>query len=269
MTENNNPALWRLLVLVDAASIRAVAINIADDSESETVNVALDTTTATPIEAVRDAVYTAPMLTADYRKVDILYDTHHYMVVPSALSDSAIAEAAAYGCLCDEGEELIIDRRGDVAVAWSIPTELKHFFARTFRNPGLCCRISPLLQFLSTYSGGNSGRVFVHIGAGNAPLVDIIAFGSDGSLRLCTTKTASSVNDITYWAVAALQEAGLDATADTIYLCGDTGWRMALTPELRRYAASVLPFIFPSAAMRGGHDAIKAPLPLILVPLCE
>lgn len=64
-------------------------------------------------------------------------------------------------------------------------------------------------------------------------------------------------------------QTGLDAATDNIYLCGDTSARLALAPELSRYAANVLPFIFPSAALRGGHDALKAPFPLILIPLCE
>ncbi len=43
--------------------------------------------------------------------------------------------------------------------------------------------------------------------------------------------------------------------------------RKAVTPLLRRYVASVLPAIFPSALYRAGREAMNAPFNIVILPL--
>lgn len=270
--EISNPLLWRLLLMIDGSAIRAVALSTVDDVQTVSFSVPFDPTAPGFLAAVEDAVYAVPLLTADFASVDILIDTRHYLVAPSGLGSSVIEESARYCCLADEGEIVFTDQfiGQNLAVAWPCPDELSNFLARTFRNPRICCRITPLLKYLGAKNeGGNTAKLYTHLTGGVSPAVDLLAFGRDGSLRLCVTKDAPTVADAAYWVMAAAREAGLDPATDSIYLCGDTSARLALAPELGRYAANVLPFIFPSAALRGGHDALKAPFPLILIPLCE
>lgn len=115
---------------------------------------------------------------------------------------------------------------------------------------------------------GNTGKIYAHITA-EPPVVDIVAFGHDGALRLAVTKPVTAAADSAYWILACAREAGLDPASDEILLCGDNAARHELMPLLRRYAGYVMPVIFPSAAFRSGRDALNAPFPLILIPLCE
>ncbi len=270
--EITNPTLWRLLVLIEGSSIRALALSTVDDVQTVAFTVPFDPTSSGLLQAVEEAVYAVPLLTADFASVDVLVDTSDYIVVPSSLGREAALEAAAYCCIADEGEELHTDDIPalQATVVWPCLTELANFLARTFRNPRVACRISPLLRFFGVKNaGGNAAKLYAHLGGGVNPTVDMMAFGRDGSLLMCSTKPAPSVADAAYWIMAGAREAGIDTAADSIYLCGDTSARLALAPELGRLAANVLPFIFPSAAFRGGHDVLKAPFPLILIPLCE
>lgn len=270
--EISNPSLWRLLLLLDRTSIRAVALSTVDDLQTVAFNVPFDPTASGLLSAIEEAVYAVPLLTADFASVDVLIDTPHYIVAPSAAGRARLEEAAAYCCIAGEDDDIFIDEIAGqgIAVVWPCMRELSHFLARTFRNPRVYCRVTPLLKYIGAKNtGGNNAKLYAHLGGGVAPSVDLIAFGRDGKLRLCATKSAPATADAAYWIMAAAREAGFDAKADSIYLCGDTSTRLSLAPELGRYAANVLPFIFPSAALRGGHDALKAPFPLILIPLCE
>lgn len=270
--EINDPTLWRLMLQIGSGMIRAVAISTVDDFQTVTFNVPFDPTAPDSRTAVEEAVYAVPLLTADFATVDVLVDTPHFIVAPSVLGDDGIDAAAAYCCIADEGERLMHDPLTGLGATllWPCSDEIANFLARTFRNPRVCCRITPLLRYIGgKNAGGNSAKLYAHLTGGASPAVDIVAFGRDGSLLLCTTKSAPSLPDAVYWIMASAREAGIDARCDSFYLCGDTSARLALTPELSRYAANVLPFIFPSAALRNGFDTLKAPFPLILIPLCE
>lgn len=270
--EITNPTLWRLLLLIERTSIRALALSTIDDVQTVAFTVPFDPTASGMMQSVEEAVYAVPLLTADFATVDVLVDTPDYIVVPSSLGREAALEAASYCCIADDSEEVLVDDIPSLqaAVVWPCLSELTNFLARTFRNPRVCCRISPLLRFFGAKNtGGNAAKLYAHLNGGVNPTVDMMAFARDGSLLMCTTKEAPGVPDAAYWIMAGAREAGIDTAADSIYLCGDTSARLALAPELGRLAANVLPFIFPSAAFRGGHDVLKAPFPLILIPLCE
>ena len=106
--------------------------------------------------------------------------------------------------------------------------------------------------------------MFAHLRAG---AIDIMAFGS-GQLRMANSFRYSDTADAVYYILASRQMLGMDMSAELI-LSGDTAARAAVTPILREYIGSVMPAVFPSALMRCGHDAIHAPLDLILLPSCE
>ena len=264
-----NPALWRLLVLFGRNTLSAVAISTVDDTQTAIVTVPCDSKSTA---AVEEAVYSVPMLTADFSRVDVLVDTPHYLVAPAALTADERHAAAAYSCLSDDEEVLRSDAIAplNASVEWSCNAAMADFLARTFRNPTVMCRVTPLLRYLGVRdAGGNSAKTYVHLGAGVVNTVDVVVIDRDGSLLACTTKDAPTAVDATYWAAAVMRQSGLDPAKDSVYLCGDPSLRMAALPMLRRVAANVLPLIYPSAALRGTHDMMKVPFPLILIPLCE
>ena len=193
--EISNPSLWRLLLLIDGTAIRAVALSTVDDVQTLAFSVPFDPTASGGLlAAVEEAVYAVPLLTADFAAVDVLVDTPHYLVAPSEIGPEALEASARYCCLADEGETLLTDGAAghDTAVVWPCPEDLSNFLARTFRNPRVSCRITPLLRYISAKNaGGNGAKLYAHLTGGVRAAVDILAFGRDGSLLLCTTKDSN------------------------------------------------------------------------------
>ncbi len=270
----SNAHLWRLLLLVEADCLRAVAINTADSTGGCMLAVPFNPTAGSPRAAIEEAVYAVPWLTADFSRVDVVVDTLQYTLSPAVLGEEAATDAARFCCLAadDDTDSLLVDTvRGTGAmVAWACNSELLHFFARTFRNPSVRCSITPLLEyFAAKNAGGNAATVYAHIGGGSPAMLTVAVFGRDGSLRLCTSRSIAAVSDAAYWILAAADTAGVDRRADTFFVCGNAAMRPALMSLMAPYAAHVLPFIFPSAAIRPGIETHLAPLPLVLIPLCE
>ncbi|MBQ2485271.1 MAG: DUF3822 family protein, partial [Muribaculaceae bacterium] len=78
-----------------------------------------------------------------------------------------------------------------------------------------------------------------------------------------------SMDDAAYFILHAYDSLKMNRLSDEIQLSGDRDVREQLTPLLRRFINYVMPAIYPAAALRLGHDAMKAPFDLIMLALCE
>lgn len=268
-----NPRLWRLALMLDAGeALRAVASSTVDDSTLIQFSIPLDPT-VDPLKALEEAVYSTPALLLDFSKVDVLVRTDAYTPLPSELPEEACLASAELMQLLDSPEQkLITDKPGNATVktAWALPGDIANFLARTFRNPCVQSHISPLLRYFSRKTLlGNTAKLYVHLSAGNHRGVDLLAFAPDGSLQAVTSHVCKTDTDAVYFILACAKAAGLSPEADEILLCGDAAMRDSIMPVLRKYVNYVMPVIFPSAAFRAGREALKAPFPLIILPLCE
>lgn len=260
---------WSLTVETDGRSLHALARSTVDDNQALDFAAMLDPT-ATPREALEEAVYSIPALLSDFGRVDVICRTSGYTAVPSFFDRSACEAAAECAGILDEDSTLFVDdiAGADARLVWTLPADTANFLARTFRNPRLHHPLGILgSYFMSKASQGNFGKTWVHFHGHSQ--VDIICCGADGRLRSMASKTAATDNDALFMIMSTLVLNGLNATADDLYLCGDRARREVLTPTLRRYVRYVLPVIFPSAAYRAGGDATAAPFPSVILPLCE
>lgn len=268
------PRLWRLALQLDREALRAVVWSTVEESSMLQFSLPLDPTLPA-VKALEKAVYAAPVLLSDFGAVDVVVRTCAYSLLPGAPDDDFCAEAARYLHLGDDDTELACraDRveGADATVVWVMEAAVANFLARTFRNPAVVCHITPLLRYFSRKSLlGNSGKIYAHLyQSGGTRAADIVSFTHTGAPAIAVTHTVPTDDDAVYYILGALQLAGLDASADEILLCGTPDLRDAVMPALRRYAASVMPVIFPSAAFRNGREALNAPFPLVILPLCE
>lgn len=220
-----------------------------------------------PLKALEDAVYSTPELLLDYGRVDILFATTAYTMLPADFDDEAARSAAACAAIAADTDEILIDRTDSAAIAWAVDSGIVNFIARTFRNAPLQCHITPLLRYLCRRAAiGNTAKLYAHISEAH---IDIICNAPGGALALAATHPLESDTDALYYILACASEAGLDLRSDEILLCGDSSRRHSIANLLGRYAARVMPLIFPSAALRSGREAFKVPFPLIVMPLCE
>ena len=96
-----------------------------------------------------------------------------------------------------------------------------------------------------------------------------IAVYCDGSLQCANTYPLSNVDDAVYYALNVWRTHGMDQLNDQLQITGNHPLCAEMTTKLREFVKHVMPFAFPTAAMRLGRNAIQAPLELILLALCE
>lgn len=270
MTENiENPRLWRMGLHITDDKLTAVSMSMVTDGSLEQRTMPLDSQLDLH-HALEEAVYAAPFLLNDFGKVDIVMRTSAFTLLPPLLDEDSRSAAAALAHIADDIDQVFFDQACGATVAWALDSRVAGFLARTFRNAPVRCHISPLLDYFSrNCDSGNSGKLYVHLADG-AEQADFIAFAPGGRLLCAASHTCAGDNDVLYHIMNTASVAGFDLRAsDEVLLCGDNAARMRLLPLLRRYVAHALPLIFPSAAIKAGIEAFKAPFPLIILPLCE
>lgn len=278
------PRLWRLALMLDENMLDAVIYSTVEDSSLRHLRIELPQTAPSLEKALEEAVYSHPFLLADYGRVDFMVRTERFTLVPAEVaSDADALEAActlaaltaAAGPADECARTLHADpptASGGPCVVWALDENVDRFVARTFRNPALQHHLTPMLRYFTTKAAaGNTSKVYIHLHrrSNTARVADIMAFGANGRPTSVTSIATENVEDVAYQAMAAARAAGFDCDSDQFMLCGDSSLRDELTRSLRRFAAYVMPVIFPSAVFRAGGEAIGAPFPLVILPLCE
>lgn len=266
-----NPRLWRLLLQADSKNLRFAVSSTVEDASLAQATVCLDASREY-CKAIEEAVYSVPGLLADFGSVDILIRTDAYTLVPGNLPlDQAIA-CAEYAHIADADTDhmLLCEKTGEINIVWACSQAVINFLRRTFPTARIKPHIAPMLSYFGRQAvTGNCGKIYIHLSE-QPREADIMAYGNDGRLLCSFTKAFEQDADICYMAMATAKSCYLNvASLDEIRLCGESCRRSSLMPLLRRFAPRTVPLIFPSAAMRAGIEAFKAPFPLILLPLCE
>lgn len=268
------PRLWRLALQLEPELLRAVMWSTVEDSTLVQFSLPLDPG-ASGHKALEEAVYAAPVLLSDFGRVDVVVRGNRYLVAPTVLGSDLGAEALAYCCLSDseDADTVMTDHieASGCDIVWALDEGTSGFLARTFRNPAVMSHMTPLLRYFGRKGVlGHSARAYAHFSeCPGRREADVIVYGPDGKLAMAATHLIGSEDDALYYILAGMQEAGLDPHNDEVLLCGNSAVRDAVMPRLRRYAANAMPVIFPSAAYRAGRESLRAPFPLVILPLCE
>lgn len=263
------PELWRLSMLICEDALEVLARPVVGDGEAVAARLPYDGAPSSRAAALEEVIYANPLLLATFARTDIVVRDTAFMVVPSAaLSDEVLATVMAMCAGGDESaaEPLVtpIDRHNSIVSA--LDCGIANFLRRTFDTCSPVHHLGVLARYFAGKSSlGNAGKTYINL---RPQSMDVIAFNSIG-LAAATTFETSEISDSVYYALAVARTAGLDPAADEFLISGDAGRRSRLTAELRRYAAYVMPAIFPSAMLAPGHAAMSAPFEIIVTPLCE
>lgn len=261
----SNPGLWRLSLLSEPDALTVVACSRVDETSLIHARLPFDPSIPSTAKALEEIVYANPLLLADFGQVDVVARTIRNTVLPA----EAAKAAEAAGRLLWPDEETVISTPlppGETLVS-AIDTGAARFIARTFNNPAVTPHLSVLHRYFAHKSrlGGNSGKMYVHLRQRD---FDVVAF-SASKPTVVNTYRCENNDDALYYIIAAAKLAGFDFDRDEMLLCGDAARRAALTAGLRRFAACVMPLIFPSSMFGPGAEAMNAPFELIVLPLCE
>ncbi len=266
-----DPALRRLALLVSPSGVDVAISSRVRDNELIYRRIPYPDG-SDPVKALEEAVYDNPLLTADFGKIDVVFDTPRFFVMAAeeATPDEVrrrIDMLWPPENLDFELEPLICPIEADRTVlVCAVPRKLVSFVRRTFNNPGIVHRMAALARYYALKNHlGNSGKMHVRLSPGRT---DVIAFGRSG-LLLANTFATNSAEDAAYYTVAATRHLGYDNDTDRILASGDRELRDAYVTSMRRFISFVMPDIFPSALTRLGAEASTVPFEMLVPALCE
>ncbi len=259
---------WNLsLKISDSALDIALRSTVEDNS---LILRHFDSAATSVSKALEEAVYDNPLLLCDFGRTDVVVDCPRLAFVPDYIAgDSDRLEKAASMLWPGDGTGKLIANniaRVGAALIMKLDSDIAGLIARTFNNPPVYHRLTPLCRYYSFQSRAvNNIKLFVNL---SDDTVDIVAFSNDGMLLANTFRT-TTVADALYYSLAVARICGFDQLNDEIMLSGDRTTRDSLTPLLRQYVNYVMPLIFPSDVYRHGKESLAAPFELIILPLCE
>ena len=259
-----HPEVWELLVSIDDRQVDYVLF-------TPTVKGSLQVGTVTLADAslssLEDAIYDTPELLGEYKRARVVVHSRHFVLLPADVDDDDCVMLVRHAFPTDDGDAAVCPVPGsDVKIAYMAPRGLLAFWGRTFNYPVMCHHLAPLCQYCQGQTHEQSAaRMLVHLG-GDA--MDVAIYRDD-ALLCANTYPYTNAQDAAYFALGAWRAHSLDQLSDPMLLAGDGALQAAVAPVLRDYVKHVMPAVYPAAAMQLGRNAMRAPLELVLLALCE
>ena len=263
-----HPERWTLQLALHPRVLRDLLFDPHVENSLIAGEIPLDTSASTYLKAVENAIYDNSPLLDDYGNVSLLVDTTHFVLLPTEVTDDQEADELLRLQFPElEGDAALcaLPRCG-VKLAFELPPEVLGFLQRTFNMAPIVHHLQPLCEYYARFCQ-RSGvrRMFLNF---HDERMDMVVFDRD-RLQLANTFEPRNANDAAFMALHAWESLSMDVHTDELQLTGDKSVRDPVAQELRRYISYVMPAIFPAAAMRLSHDAMRAPFNLITLALCE
>ncbi|MBQ1724244.1 MAG: DUF3822 family protein [Muribaculaceae bacterium] len=264
----SQPELWQFYLALMPRSIDFILYAPSQDDSLVVRSLALDNSGGDYLKAVENVVYDNPVLLNDFHSVRVLIDAPHFVIVPPTVSDNDDLDALLRIAYPDAQGEAMLCRlpHCGMGIVSEVPQGVLPFVQRTFNNPPVVHHLYPLCEHFERLNAHSSiARMFVNL---SPHRMDLVVY-RQGRLELANTFNYRSMDDAAYFILHAYDSLKMNRLSDEIQLSGDRDVREQLTPLLRRFINYVMPAIYPAAALRLGHDAMKAPFDLIMLALCE
>ena len=262
------PELWTLQLAFHPRVLRYMLFDRQVDNSLIAGEISLDNGTDSYLKTLENAVYDNSVLLDDYGQVQLLVDTSHFVLLPPEVTDDGEADELLRAQFPElEGDTALCTLpRCGVKLAFELPDGLLGFLRRTFNMAPIAHHLMPLCEYYARFCQ-RSGvrRMFLNF---HDERMDLVVFDRD-HLQLANTFAPRNASDAAFMALHAWQSLGMDVRGDELQFSGDKAMRDPVAQELRRYISYVMPAIFPAAAMRLSHDAMRAPFNLITLALCE
>jgi len=260
-----HPEAWELLVGIDGKRLDYILFTPSVENSLITGGMTVASSPDAPLQALEDTVYDTPLLLDEYKRVSVVVHSDHFVWLPGQVSvdDAVPLLRAAYP---DDDGDVCVNHLplNGVTLASLLPHGLKAFVDRTFNFPVIYHHLYALCEhFHGLNHGSTLSRVFLNL---NADSMDMVIY-HHGDFLCANSYRFTNADDAAYYALNAWRANELDQLTDELQLTGDRDMRAAMTPLLRQYVKYVMPAIYPAAAMRLGHNALQAPLILILQAL--
>ncbi len=259
----DNPDLWNLSMLIGNGGMDVFAHCVVGDGSVVSAHVDYDASVSSKASALEEAVYANPLLLMPFRKIDIVVACDKAVAVPDDVQPERMGQLLSVDSDTVLMESPLNSRE---KLIYALDRGIANFLNRTYDRTQPVHTLSVLCRYHQLRGQRNgSSRMFVNLGASS---LDIVVFNSLG-LAAVRHLDRASLDECAYWVVAIFRQCGLDSEYDEIIISGNSERRHSLMPMLSRFINNVMPAIFPSAVYHGDAAAMKAPFPLVILPLCE
>ena len=263
-----HPEFWTLQLNLRSDAMQYSLHDVDEENSLIVGTIALDLSAGSYLKALENAVYDNPVLLDVYNKVRVMVESEHFAILPPQFGDEGDAREVLEASFPDAQGDLGVCSlpRCKVAIAFEMPEGVLGFLQRTFNMPAVFHHLYPLCEHYKGHDD-NRGVACMHLNL-HHDFIDILIV-KNHALAMANSFHCDNANDTIYYTLHAWNTFGLEASKDELLLTGSKELRDRITPALREYISYVMPAIFPASALKIGQDAVKAPLELILLALCE
>lgn len=213
-----------------------------------------------PLDALEEAVYSTPMLPADFASVTVLADTPDFFLAPVGVGSAPVMESVARAMMPDAAGELIVTpafgQPAEAVLGMVCQADEVNFLRRTFANPDFTHPLRSVAEYLGhVNASGNPCRAWAVL---TADTLLMVCFGESGLRFANRWATGGSASNAAYYILAALP-------ADCpLMIGGPADVRNAVSEILRRYVNPVMPLTLSENLLYLLGAAPDAPLDLLM-----
>ena len=155
------------------------------------------------LQALEDAVYNNPMLLLDFKSVQVIYDTPHFMPLPAAMSPIATQiMTKAFPAEALQRAQIVQNQLGQLEcdIAFAVPEAEMGFINRTFHNATIIHPLTPLASWMrARHPNQRRGKTLVNL---RPHRLDLIILGDDAPLTI-NSYSITCAADALYYILAA------------------------------------------------------------------
>lgn len=232
-----DPTLWRLILRVDPAGLRALLIG--PESVERSVLSHSETLTDASVKALENAVYDNPLLLSDFAGVDIIFSTPGLFLAPRGTE--TLREEMADAMLPDsDGPRTILSEpvaATDAEVCFAADSGRLNFLTRTFATAAFHHSLAVDASYLAHRNAAGADAAHLYALCEGPGEMAVIAFGPSGRPVYLNRPQPAGAPDAAYYILAP----GLRGTPMSVG--GEPELRNAVCALLRRVdpTARVLP----------------------------
>lgn len=220
------------------------------------------------IEHIKEFFFVNEMMTAPYKKTNVIQVSPRYTLVPGEISMEKPSAFYAFNFSGSDGYKVLDKPVGkkNVQVVFSLEEVIYEFCFRTLANPVFVPHILPLLEYwLNQSRFGLQKHMFVNL---HEKVADIVC-AHQGKLLFANTFSYEHPDDIVYYIIYVWKQLEMEQLSDSIYVFGETEVKKQIMEIIRNYIRKVFMMEIPSDVLLWGEDTLNAPLDLITLLLCE
>lgn len=253
---------WRLWLRLSAD--RLMALMTGPESVERSVRFSSVELPAakTPLAALEEAVYSTPMLPADFASVTVMVDTPDFALCPAGLDvDTLEAVARAMMPESSAADEAVtcgpFGAPADQTLVMLCESARLNFLRRTFANPRLSHPLAAVAGYLShVNASGNPRRAWAIL---TADTLLTVCFDETGLRFANRWATGGSAANAAYYIMASLPQ---DCP---LMIGGPAELRNAVADTVRKYVDPVMPITLSDNMLYLLGAAPDAPLDLLML----